>query len=162
MPSDKALNRTSPDKIAALQNTIYGLTDSRNFYAAKPPTGHTVTAHTLIHNFMTGFSTQAIIFDGVPMTGRAADRAAILSHANILMARPDNSPFLDSLAGRMAVTMAQAQGLLYAGFVLETAIATAAEETLAAHAAQPFAGWQAMRDYFNQSFAVAYVPFISV
>ena len=101
---DDAINA----RITALETTLAGLTDSRNFYAGKLSTGSNVTAHRLIHNFMTGFSAQAIIFDGVALAGRSADRAAIQSHANIAMTRPDNSPALDTLVGRKAVTMAQA------------------------------------------------------
>lgn len=147
--------------ISRLTDLADSLSDSRNFYAAKSSLGGNIGADTLIHNYMRGFSEQAVVFDGIPVQCRDKDKANTAIRLNTMLAQPDNVPPMDTLAGPMAVGMETCQGLVYAGSVLAEAIRAAGEATNAQHSAEPFTSWDDMRDYFNLYFGNNYVPFIS-
>ncbi len=147
--------------INQIENMVDSMVESRDFYAAKTSMDGSVPVNILIHNYARGFSQQAIVFDGWPMLCREKDKADAIIHLNALMAKPDSTILMSTMIGPFDVSLAQCQGLMYAGSVLSDAIKSAVEATISENQSVPFTSWEDIRWFFNQHFEGNYVPFIS-
>ena len=154
---DTAIN----SKISFIQGHIASLNQSMSYYASKAAGSGSMDAESILDRHVRGFSEQAIIFNGWPVMCREKDKLESSTRMNAMMSHPDGSFNMQTMIGLQPITVADCQGLMYAGTVLANVIRDAVDDTLNQHAAEPFGTWAAMRNHFNQYFGNNYVPFVS-